>query len=54
MNASDMKDFNGYLRNCTDSQVRGVYEKEKAAGREDYAELAKMEADRRGIDWREN
>jgi hypothetical protein len=47
--ASDMREFSGYLRNCTDRQVQGVYDKEKAADREEYAELAKLEADRRGI-----
>ena len=50
MNAHDMRDFNQYLRQCTDAQVRGVYEKEKNAGRDDYAELALMEAQRRGLD----
>lgn len=49
MNAKDMREFNGYLKNCTDRQVQGVYDKEKTAGRDDYAELARMEAERRGI-----
>ena len=50
MNAQDMKEFRQYLKQCTDRQVRGVYEKERAAGREDYAELAQAEADARGIE----
>lgn len=49
MNANDMREFRAYLRTCTDVQVRGVWEKEKAAGRDDYAELALAEAENRGI-----
>jgi hypothetical protein len=49
MDANDMREFMGYLRQCTDRQVRGVYEKERDAGREDYALLAQAEASRRGI-----
>ena len=49
MTASDIREFTGYLRNCTDRQVRGVYEKEREAGRDDYAELARIEADRREL-----
>lgn len=48
--AKDIREFNGYLKNCTDNQVRGVYEKERDAEREEYAELARAEAERRGID----
>lgn len=50
LSAADIRDFNGYLRNCSDNQVRGVYEKERDAGRDAYAELARTEANRRGID----
>jgi len=49
LSASDIRDFSGYLRNCTDRQVQGVYDKEKNAGRDGYAELAINEAARRGI-----
>lgn len=49
MEKNERENFRGYLRNCTDAQVRGVYEKEKAAGREEEMELAQAEADRRGI-----
>lgn len=49
MNQDDRDDFVQYLKACTDNQVRGVFEKEKAAGRDDYAELAKHEAELRGI-----
>jgi hypothetical protein len=50
MTHQDAREFRAYLRACTDNQVRGVYEKERAAGRDDYAALAKTEAARRGID----
>lgn len=49
MNAKDMREFAEYLRYATDRQVQGVYDKEKDAGRDDYAELAVLEAERRGI-----
>jgi hypothetical protein len=48
--AQDMREFRAYLRICTDRQVQGVYEKERDAGREAYAELARAEAERRGIE----
>lgn len=47
--ATEKTNFKAYLRNCTDAQVQGVYDKEKAAGREDEMELAVAEAERRGI-----
>lgn len=50
MNRRDRDEFAAYLRNCTDRQVQGVYEKEKGAGRLDYADLAVAEAARRGIE----
>jgi hypothetical protein len=50
MTADEMREFRGYLKLCTNNQVRGVYEKEKKAGRDDYAELAVAEAERRGIE----
>ena len=48
--ARDIREFRAYLYNCTAAQVQAVYEKERAAGREVYAELARQEAERRGID----
>lgn len=47
----EIADFSGYLKNCTDAQVRGVYEKERARGESGapYAMLAKLEARTRGI-----
>lgn len=49
MTSKDKEEFRGYLRNCTDAQVQGVYEKECRANRLDYAELAKDEAYRRSL-----
>jgi hypothetical protein len=49
LTAKDVREFCGYLENCTDSQVQGVFDKETAANRLDYAELARSEAQRRGI-----
>jgi hypothetical protein len=49
ISANDIREFCGYLRNCTDAQVRGVYDKEKKAGRDEYVALAELEAVRRGL-----
>ena len=46
---SDRDDFKGYLRGISADQVRGVYEKEKAANRRVYTRLAADEAQRRGV-----
>ena len=48
--AKDLREFRGFLRNATDRQVQGIYDKERRAGRDDYAELAVEEAERRGVD----
>lgn len=47
--AQDIREFNDYLKACTDNQVRGVLEKEQAAGREEYVELAQAEMEKRGL-----
>src|SRR5437667_2351045 len=49
ISARDIREFRGFLRNATDRQVQGIYDKEASAGRDEYAELAVAEADRRGI-----
>jgi hypothetical protein len=49
MSAQDRREFKDYLRNCTANQVYGVRDKEKSAGRADYAELAEDELNRRGL-----
>jgi hypothetical protein len=49
MTRDERIDFQGYLRQCTDAQVQGVYDKEMTACREEFAWLAEMEAQRRGI-----
>jgi hypothetical protein len=47
---ADREQFAAYLRQCTDAQLQGVYEKEKvAAKRHVYADLAAAEASRRGV-----
>jgi len=45
----DKAEFEGFLRQCTDRQVLGVLEKERAADRKDYAGLAANEAARRSL-----
>lgn len=50
MTKRDRLEFTLYVKTCTDAQVRGVYEKESAAGRKAYAQLALLEAARRGIE----
>lgn len=47
--AQDIRTFRGFLRNASNSQVQDIYEKEKRAGRDEYAELAGAEAMNRGI-----
>lgn len=49
LTARDIREFQGFLRNATDSQVQGIYDKERSAGRDEYAELARAEAEGRGI-----
>lgn len=49
VSAQDIRDFRGFLRNASDSQVQGIYDKERSAGRDEYAELALAEAELRGI-----
>lgn len=41
LSSRDIAEFLQYLYACTDAQVEGVLEKETAAGREAYAELAR-------------
>lgn len=48
--AQDLREFRAYLYNCNAAQVRAVYEKERDAGRELYAEIAREEAEHRGIE----
>lgn len=49
LSANDIREFSSYLRQCTDQQVQGVYEKEMEAARLAYVELVMLEAGRRGI-----
>ena len=45
----DKAEFRAYLKACTLAQVRGVYDKEKAANRRVYANLARDELLNRGV-----
>lgn len=47
---AERANFRLYLRNCTDRQVRGVWEKEKRANRQVYTQMAIYEAARRCLD----
>lgn len=49
LTATDIREFRGYLKGCTDRQVLGVLDRETAAGRDAYAELARAEAEKRGL-----
>lgn len=51
MTEKDKREFQQYLKNCTDAQVQGVYDKESKAGRTEYADLAFNEAMRRAVSW---
>ena len=46
---SGLLGFQRYLAQCTDQQVQGVWEKERGAGRSDYAALARAELLKRGL-----
>jgi hypothetical protein len=50
MTKKDKSEFILYLKACTLPQVRGVYEKERAAKRKAYAALAANELRNRGIE----
>lgn len=45
-------DFKAFCRNASDQQLRAIYDKETAAGRIIYADIAQAEAARRGVDIR--
>lgn len=50
----DKREFQAYLRACTDQQAQGVYDKEHIAGRTECVTLAVMEAARRGLELQED
>ena len=41
MTKQDKREFRGYCEQCTDSQLRNVYAKEKLARRTAYANIAR-------------
>lgn len=47
---TDYDNFRLYLKQCSDRQVYGVWERERQADRNDYASLAVAELERRGLD----
>lgn len=49
MTSDEMRDFAQYLRQCTDAQVWGVYQKELNANRLDYVALAEIEMRNRAM-----
>lgn len=49
MTDSDRREFQDYLRTCTDAQVQGCYDKERAAGRRVQMQICRDEAEARGL-----
>lgn len=49
MTNQDKIEFLAYCRACTDNQLREVYKKERAAWRNEYAEIAAIAMEERGI-----
>lgn len=49
----DIEEFEQYVAQCTDAQVRNVYEKEKEAKRRTFAQIAYEEGLRRGFNPKE-
>lgn len=49
MTAEEQRQFEMYLQNCSDAQLQGVFEKERAAGRQEEVKLVRQEARARGI-----
>ncbi len=50
VSARDIWEFSGFLRNASDRQLQGIFDKEKRAGRDEYVEATRDEAGRRGVD----
>lgn len=50
VSARDIWEFAAFVRGVSDRQLHGVYEKEKRAGRDEYVEVTRDEAVRRGVD----
>ena len=45
----DQDDFAGFCRQATDRQLPAILDKERTAGRAEYARIAAAEMDRRGL-----
>lgn len=48
--SDDADDFRAYCFQCTSSQLRNVYRKERDAGRDGYARIARWVAEARGVE----
>lgn len=46
---SDLEDFRGFCRNASAAQLLQIYRKEKDAGRDEYAQVARWVAEERGV-----
>lgn len=49
MNRQDKLEFEAFCKNATDNQLHNIYAKEKSASRNDYADIAKVELQKRNI-----
>lgn len=47
----DRDEFAAACQNCTDAQLRDVWEQERTAGYPEYATIAMLEARDRKLDW---
>jgi hypothetical protein len=45
----DLEDFRGFCRNASAAQLLVIYRKEKDAGRDEYAQVARWVAEERGV-----
>lgn len=48
--SKDAAEFRAFCHNATPSQLRNIFDKEKSAGREGYAQIARDVAAARGVD----
>lgn len=49
MTKQERAQFVAFCQNATDRQLPNIYQKERDAGRFDYAAIAEVEAARRGV-----
>lgn len=46
---AELQDFADFCKNASDSQLKAIYDKEMAAGRDEYAAVARAEMEARGL-----